>query len=246
MVTALRWRKVQVTAINERTRQPSATCAATSTRDHARADHGVAFPVAPLVLVILLQGIEITQRTGRTIRTQAHVHAELKPVGGDRVQGAIERWPGRTKTPWLSAVKRRRRFHPRGRRIRSMSTANSAPPPQLAHAENDHLLRLAAAPPSGVPNCWASAGTANGRLVDAGIGHVGESRRVSRSAWQVVAPDDHPAGACWRRRTRPNSSSVSAQPGPRHQSAHASPRREATVRSPLRASANGIDRVTAL
>ncbi|MCY1172665.1 hypothetical protein D9M73_128050 [compost metagenome] len=55
---------------------------------HPRLDHRVAFPVAPLVLVILLQRIEAQhQRARRTVGAQAHVDAEYKAVDGHRVQG---------------------------------------------------------------------------------------------------------------------------------------------------------------
>ncbi|MNV30420.1 hypothetical protein D3C71_1216860 [compost metagenome] len=55
---------------------------------HPRLDHRVAFPVAPLVLVILLQRVEAQhQRARRTVGTQTHVDAKYKAVDGHRVQG---------------------------------------------------------------------------------------------------------------------------------------------------------------
>ncbi|MPN38228.1 hypothetical protein SDC9_185752 [bioreactor metagenome] len=55
---------------------------------HARLDHGVALPVAALVLVILFQRIEAEhQRARRTVRPQAHVDTEDKTVDGHRVEG---------------------------------------------------------------------------------------------------------------------------------------------------------------
>jgi len=55
---------------------------------YARLDHGVAFPVAALILVVLLQRIEAEhQRSGRTVGTQAHINAEHKTVDGHGVEG---------------------------------------------------------------------------------------------------------------------------------------------------------------
>ena len=55
--------------------------------DHARLDHGVAFPVAPLILVVLLQRIEAQhQRAGRAIGPQSHVHAKDETIDCRRVE----------------------------------------------------------------------------------------------------------------------------------------------------------------
>ncbi len=55
--------------------------------DHPSLDHGVAFPVAPLILVVLLQRIEAQhQRTGRAIGPQSHVDAKDKAVQGRRIE----------------------------------------------------------------------------------------------------------------------------------------------------------------
>lgn len=59
-------RKIQVTAVNERAQHIQQLRAGHLVAGHhARLDHGVAFPVAALILVVLLQRIEAEhQRTG--------------------------------------------------------------------------------------------------------------------------------------------------------------------------------------
>ncbi len=98
--------KVQVTPVNERSQHLLQLRARHLIAGHyARLDHRVALPVAPLILVILLQCIKAQhQRAGRAVRPQAHVDAEHETVDGHRVQ-RLDKTLAETneKNSWLSS-----------------------------------------------------------------------------------------------------------------------------------------------
>lgn len=132
----------------------------------------------------------------RSVGPQAHVDPEHKAVDGHRVQG-LDQFLAQADKELLVVegplgahglaafgvgedqvdVRRQVQFHRT----------------QLAHAEDDHLLRLAAAPADGGAELRAVALVQPlVSLVDAGVGHV---RQVAAGLYQVrlsgqVAPDD--------------------------------------------------------
>ena len=191
-------RKVQVTPVNERPQHLLQLRAGhLIAGHHPRLDHRVAFPVATLILVILLQRIEAQhQRARRTVGPQAHVDAEHETVDGHRVQ-RLDQPLAETNEKFLVI---QRAFHADGFAtlgvgenqvdVRRQIQLHGA---ELAHAEDDHLLRLAAAPAGrhaellAMPRIQPLIG-----LIDAGIGHV---REVAAGLDQIglagqVAPDD--------------------------------------------------------
>ncbi len=165
--------------------------------DDPRLDHGVALPVAPLILVVLLQRIKaVDQRPGRAVRTQTHVDAEGEAVDGDDVQCLdqplakadeefliVQRALG---ADGLAALRIAEDQVDVGGQVQFMCA-------QLAHAENHHVLRIAAAPAGGHAELLAMAGVEPviGQI-DAGIGQIGEVATglgQGRLAGQI-APDD--------------------------------------------------------
>lgn len=164
---------------------------------HPRLDHRVAFPVAALVLVVLLQRVEAQdQGARRTVRPQAHVDAEYKAVDGHRVQ-RLDQALAKTDEKFLVI---QRAFHANSfaafgvsenqvdvrRQIEFHRT-------ELAHAEDNHLLRLATASTGRHAELLAMARVQPLiGLVDAGIGHVG---KVAAGLHQIglagqVTPDN--------------------------------------------------------
>ncbi|MNZ82743.1 hypothetical protein D3C78_1014490 [compost metagenome] len=164
---------------------------------HPRLDHRVAFPIAALVLVILLQGIEAEhQGAGRTVRAQAHVDTEHKTVDGDRVQGLDQALAQageellviqRALDPFSLAAFREGEDQVDVRRQVQFHRA------ELAHAQHHHVLRLAAAVADRRAELLAMARVQPVvGLVDRSVGKVGQ---VAAGLHQVglagqVAPDD--------------------------------------------------------
>ncbi|MNJ34097.1 hypothetical protein D3C77_287960 [compost metagenome] len=190
--------KVQVTPVNERSQHIQQLRAGHLVAGHyPRLDHRVAFPVAALVLVVLLQCIEAEhQGAGRAVGAQAHVDAEHKTIDGDRVQGLDQ--PLAQSGEELLVVQRA--LDPLGfaalregedqvdvrRQVQFHRT-------ELAHAQDHHVLRLAAAMADGCAELLAVAWIQPVvRLVDGGIGEV---RQVTAGLHQVglavqVTPDN--------------------------------------------------------
>ena len=191
-------REVQITAIDKRAQHVEQLRASHLVAGHhPRLDHGVALPVPTLVLVVLLQRVEAQhQGAGRTVGAQAHVDAEDKTIDGHRVQGLDQFLTQANKELLIiQGALHAHRFTTFGisedqvdirRQVQLHCT-------ELAHAEDDHVLRLAAACAGRRAELGAVAlvqpliG-----LVDAGVGHVGQ---VATGLHQVglaceVAPDD--------------------------------------------------------
>src|SRR5690606_36988952 len=165
--------------------------------DHPRLDHGVALPVAPLVLVILFQRAEAHhQRAGGTVRPQAHVHTEDEAIYGWRIQRLDKTLPKADKK--LLVIQRAARsggfatFRVAEDKVdvrRQVEFVGA----QLAHAEYNHLLLATAPAPGRHAELLAMARIepAIGEI-DAGIGKV---RQVGTGLGKVslacqVAPDD--------------------------------------------------------
>ena len=190
--------EVQVTPVDEGSQHLQQLLAGLLvTTDDPRLDHRVALPVAPLILVVLLKRIEaVDQRPGRAVRTQTHVDAEGEAVDGDGVQCLdqplakadeefliVQRALG---ADGLAALRIAEDQVDVGGQVQFMCA-------QLAHAENHHVLRIAAAPAGGHAELLAMAGVEPviGQI-DAGVGQVGEIATglgQGRLAGQV-APDD--------------------------------------------------------
>ena len=190
--------EIQITAINEGPQhfQQFGTRGLIATH-HARLDHGVALPVTPLILVVLLQRIEAEhQRTAGTIGAQAHVGAEHEAVDGDRIQCLDQLLP-QTNEELLII---QRTLDALGlatfgiaedqvdvrRQVELVRT-------ELAHAEDHHMLRLAAAPAHRRTELRAMAWVQPviGQI-DAGIGEIGQIATgfTERRLAAEVAPDD--------------------------------------------------------
>ena len=191
-------REVQITAIDKRAQHVEQLRASRLVAGHhPRLDHGVALPVPALVLVVLLQRVEAQhQGAGRTVGAQAHVDAEDKTIDGHRVQGLDQFLTQANKELLIiQGALHAHRFTTFGisedqvdirRQVQLHCT-------ELAHAEDDHVLCLAAACAGRRAELGAVAlvqpliG-----LVDAGVGHVGQ---IATGLHQVglaceVAPDD--------------------------------------------------------
>ncbi len=160
-------------------------------------DHGVAFPVAALVLVILLQRVEAEhQRTGRPVRAQAHVDAKHEAIDRDRVQGLDQALPQAGEE--LLVIQRA--FHAFG--FAAFGECEDQvdvrgkvqlPRTQLAHAQHHHVLWLAAAVADRRAELLAVAWIQPlVGLIDGGVGQVGE---VAAGLTEIglagdVTPDD--------------------------------------------------------
>ncbi|CRO72384.1 hypothetical protein PAERUG_P45_London_17_VIM_2_12_12_01725 [Pseudomonas aeruginosa] len=196
--------KVQVAPIDERPQHAEQLLACLLVAaDHPRLDHRVALPVAPLVLVVLLQrGEAVDQRSAGAVGTQAHVDAEDEAVDGDRIQRLDQLLPQageellvvqRTLRPLGLAALRVTEDQVDVRRQVEFHRA------QLAHAEDHHPLRFAGAPADRRAELLALAPMEPlASQVDAG---VGQGRQVAtgfrqRGAAGQVAPDDAQLLAC--------------------------------------------------
>jgi len=190
--------KVQVAAIDEGPQhlQQFAT-GLLVTADHARLDHRVALPVAPLILVVLLQCIEAQhQRAGGTVGAQPHVDAKDEAVDGDGIQRLDQLLP-QAHEEFLVVQRalgtdRLAPFRVAEDQVdvrREVQLAGT----ELAHAENHHVLRLAGTCASGHAELLAVALVEPAiSEVDAGIGHGREVAAGFRQIGQAVevAPDD--------------------------------------------------------
>ena len=190
--------EIQVAAIDEGAQHLQQFCPrGLIATHHARLDHGVALPVTTLVLVVLLQRVEAEhQRAARAIWAQAHVGAEHEAVDGDRIQRLDQLLP-QTDEELLII---QRALHTLGlatfgiaedqvdvrRQVEFVRT-------ELAHTEDDHVLRLAAAPPHRRTELRAMARVQPviGQI-DAGIGEIGQIATgfTERRLATEVAPDD--------------------------------------------------------
>nr|VVN20140.1 hypothetical protein PS652_04277 [Pseudomonas fluorescens] len=191
-------REVQVTPVNEGPQHIQQLRASSLVaRHYPRLDHRVAFPVAALILIILLQCIEAEhQGAGRAVRAQAHVDAEHETIDGDRVQG-LDQALAQTGEELLVV---QRALDPFGLAtfgegedqvdVRRQVQLHRA---QLAHAQHHHVLRLAAAMADRRAELLAMARVQPVvGLVDTRVGKVGQ---VAAGLHQVglagqVAPDD--------------------------------------------------------
>lgn len=97
--------EVQVAPIDERPQHAEQLLACLLVAaDHPRLDHRVALPVAPLVLVVLLQrGEAVDQRSAGAVGTQAHVDAEDEASTVIASSALISFCPRRVKNSWLSS-----------------------------------------------------------------------------------------------------------------------------------------------
>ena len=197
-------REVQIAPINERPQHVEQLRAGNLIASHhPRLDHRVAFPVAALILVILLQRVEAEhQRTGRSVWTQAHVDAEDEAVDGHRIQG-LDQTLAEADEEFLII---QRAFHADGFAAFGVGEDQVDVGRQIqldraefAHAEDDHLLRLTAAPAGRRAELLAVAAVQPLiSLIDGGVGHV---REVAAGLHQIglagqVAPDDPHLMAC--------------------------------------------------
>jgi hypothetical protein len=190
--------KIQIAAVHEGPQQAEQLSARGLVAGHDPGlDHGVAFPVAALILVILFEGIEAEyQGPRRAVGAQAHVDAKDEAVDGDRVQ-RLDQPLAQADEEFLVVQRALGAFGlaafgvgENQVDVRRQVQFDGA---ELAHAEHDHLLSLAAAPALGGAELLAQARVKPAiRLVDAGIGHV---REVAAGFHQVglpgqIAPDD--------------------------------------------------------
>ncbi len=149
------------------------------TGHYPRLDHGVALPVAALVLVVLFQRIETEhQRAGRAIWPQAHVDTEHKTVDGHRVEG-LDQFLTKPNEKLL-VIQRALHAHCLAAfwvgedqvDIRRQVQLHRA---ELAHAEDDHVLGFTAAPAGRRAELHAVALVQPlVGLIDTSVSHVGE------------------------------------------------------------------------
>ncbi len=149
---------------------------------HARFDQGVTFPLAPLFLVIILDGVKTHhQRPGIAVRPQAGVHAENETVGRGRAD-ELNQVARHFHEKFLRGD---RTFHATGRLTAVAVCENQIhvrgkiqlAGTQFPQAENDQLLRTAVAVRGGAPLA-GRGGIGKGQSpIDTAVGQAGQIRQ---------------------------------------------------------------------
>ena len=193
---------VEVLAENEGAREGGQRLATLPVQG-PRLDPGVAFPLAALGDEVVLQHVEARhQRSGIAVRPQAHVHAEDLAIAGDLGQRADQlAAESGEEVEIRQALPVAVRFAVFGIDEDQVDIRGDVqfPPAQLAHADDDQLLRLALCRARCAVASDEDGGEDGGSMADRhlgqgghGFGYLGQVRQTGQ-----VARDDarHHPGA---------------------------------------------------